>query len=253
MLSRVPPALVAGVLAAFAASQSALSAQEALPGVQPSVNSVIRRAVAAARRAEAGRGFLVARVRRPVSLRTRPGGPVAAWLSPRTEFGSRRVLAVAAVRGRWLGVVASELPNGRLGWVRRSGSALSLRRVTTSLHADLSRRTVELRRGGRRLERLRVAVGRSGSSTPTGRFAVTDELQGSGFGPYYGCCIIALSGHQPSPPSGWKGGNRLAIHGTSSPGTIGAAASAGCLRAADGDLERLMRRLPAGTPVFIHS
>jgi lipoprotein-anchoring transpeptidase ErfK/SrfK len=43
----------------------------------------------------------------------------------------------------------------------------------------------------------------------------------------------------------------MAIHGTSDPASIGAASSAGCLRAADGDLELLMDRVPAGTPVVI--
>jgi lipoprotein-anchoring transpeptidase ErfK/SrfK len=68
---------------------------------------------------------------------------------------------------------------------------------------------------------------------------------------YYGCCILALNGHQPKLPAGWQGGNRLAIHGTNAPGTIGSAASAGCLRAADSELQVLMRRVPLGTPVFI--
>ena len=43
----------------------------------------------------------------------------------------------------------------------------------------------------------------------------------------------------------------MAIHGTSDPTSIGAAASAGCLRAADSDLRLLMRRVPLGTPVII--
>lgn len=30
----------------------------------------------------------------------------------------------------------------------------------------------------------------------------------------YGCCVLALTGRQPNVPQGWKGGNRLAIHGT---------------------------------------
>ena len=80
---------------------------------------------------------------------------------------------------------------------------------------------------------------------------MTDKLSGSRFGPYYGCCILALSGHQTHLPAGWPGGDRLAIHGTDSPATIGTAASAGCLRAADADLQALMRRVPLGTPVFI--
>jgi lipoprotein-anchoring transpeptidase ErfK/SrfK len=63
--------------------------------------------------------------------------------------------------------------------------------------------------------------------------------------------VIAVSGRQTKPPPGWTGGNRLAIHGTDSPGTIGKRASAGCLHARRKDLEKLMRRVPLGAPVFI--
>jgi lipoprotein-anchoring transpeptidase ErfK/SrfK len=203
------------------------------------------------RRPPRARLHRLAVVRGSLPLRERPAGPVAARLGSRTEFGSRRVLAVAARRGPWLGVVATERPNGALGWVHRRSRAVAVRRTRYSLHADLSRRRLELRRGGRRVRRLSVAIGRPGSPTPTGRFAVTDKLRGSRFGSYYGCCILALSGHQPNTPPGWRGGDRLAIHGTDAPGTIGAASSAGCLRASDADLERLMRRVPLGTPVFV--
>jgi lipoprotein-anchoring transpeptidase ErfK/SrfK len=162
-------------------------------------------------------------------------------------------MSVAAQRGPWLGVVTTELPNGRLAWVNARNRGLRVRRTAYSLHADLSERRLELRKGGRRIRRFTVAVGRPGSETPIGRFAVTDKLSGSSYGPYYGCCILALNGHQPNLPAGWQGGNRLAIHGTNSPGTIGTAASAGCLRAADADLLTLVRRVPLGTPVFIRN
>ena len=82
---------------------------------------------------------------------------------------------------------------------------------------------------------------------------MTDKLAGSRFGPYYGCCILALSGQQPNTPPGWTGGNRLAIHGTDAPATIGMAASAGCLRAADADLQVLMDEVPLGTPVSVRA
>ena len=193
----------------------------------------------------------IAAVRDSVPLRARPNGRVIARVGPRTEFGTPRALSVAARRGRWLGVVATELPNGKLGWVHRRNTGLRVRRTAYSLHADLSRRRLELRKGGRLLRGISVAIGRPGSGTPTGRFSVTDKLSGSRYGPYYGCCIVALSGHQPHLPAGWPGGDRLAIHGTDSPGAIGTAASAGCLRAGDADLRVLMRRVPLGTPVFI--
>jgi hypothetical protein len=186
-----------------------------------------------------------------VPLRKRPNGRVLARAGASTEFGGRRALSVAARRGPWLGVVTTELPNGQLAWVNRNNPALHLRRTAYSLHADLSGRWLELRKRGRRIRRITVAVGRPGSETPTGRFAVTDKLNGRSFGSYYGCCVLALNGHQPKLPAGWSGGDRLAIHGTNSPGTIGAAASAGCLRAGEADLQVLMQRIPLGTPVFI--
>jgi lipoprotein-anchoring transpeptidase ErfK/SrfK len=197
------------------------------------------------------RRHLLLAVDRSVALRDRPGGRVTAVVGARTEFGSPRVLAVAARRGGWLGVVTSERPNGSLAWVERNRRGLRPRRTAYSLHADLSTRRLELRLAGRRLRRMNVAVGAAASPTPTGRFAVTDKLAGSRYGPYYGCCILAISGRQPRPPAGWTGGDRLAIHGTNLPSTIGAAVSAGCLRAAAADLELLMRRVPLGTPVFI--
>jgi len=195
--------------------------------------------------------FPVARVRASVALRERPRGRVAARVAPSTEFGSPQVLNVAKRRGRWLGVVTTALPNNRLAWVRRDHPAVRTARVGYSLRADLSARMLVLKRDGRVVKRVRVAIGRPGSTTPTGRFSVTDKLRGGDYGSYYGCCILALSGRQPNPPPGWTGGNRLAIHGTNAPGTIGSAASAGCLRASDADLQVLMRRVPLGTPVFI--
>ena len=65
----------------------------------------------------------------------------------------------------------------------------------------------------------------------------------------YGCCVLALSGHQPNLPSTWTGGDRLAIHGG---GGIGSAVSTGCPHARTADLLYMMRALPLGTHVIIH-
>jgi lipoprotein-anchoring transpeptidase ErfK/SrfK len=110
---------------------------------------------------------------------------------------------------------------------------------------------LELRFGKRLLDRFPVTVGSRTSPTPLGDYFVTDGLVGRGLGPWYGCCVLALSGHQNNLPSGWIGGNRIAIHGT--PGSVGGAESHGCLRASDQDMISLFARVPLGTPVFIHS
>lgn len=259
--SALPILLVAALAALFATSWVALSAAServhvAAPAGQPALLAPPPPVTALARERKASKPKPapdLAVVRGSVPLRARPNGHVIGRATSRTEFGARRVLSVAARRGSWLGVVTPELPNGELAWVSARHEGLELRRTDYSLHADLSARRLELRKGRRVVKRMSVAIGRPGSDTPTGRFAVTDKLTGANFGPYYGCCVVALNGHQPKLPAGWQGGDRLAIHGTDSPGTIGAAASAGCLRAGDADLQVLMRRVPLGTPVFIRS
>jgi lipoprotein-anchoring transpeptidase ErfK/SrfK len=250
---RVRPSLllVATSLVAFFAAQTAFGftgAQEAgATRFRPA--SAVGLPAAAPAKPERPRGHLLAALHGELSYSLRPGAPAAGKLGALTEFGSRQVLSVVARRGAWLAVVTSVLDNNQLAWVRRAD--VTLRRTRWSLRADLSRHTVTLYRYGRAARRIDVAIGRPGSETPTGRFAVTDKLAGSSYGPYYGCCILALSAHQPNTPAGWKGGNRVAIHGTDSPGTIGTAASAGCLRAGDADLVALMKRVPVGTPVTV--
>lgn len=119
------------------------------------------------------------------------------------------------------------------------------------MSADISRRQLTLHYGNRVVERMSVTVGSDGSPTPLGNYSVTDGLVGRGLGPWYGCCVLALSGHQDRLPTGWIGGDRIAIHGT--PGTIGGANSHGCLRASDPDMIGHFSRVSLGTPVFIRA
>jgi lipoprotein-anchoring transpeptidase ErfK/SrfK len=194
-------------------------------------------------------GFLVARplAGSKLVLRARPGGRVAARVGRSTPFGSPLTLGVVRVRGDWLGVTTPLRPNGRLAWVRSDSVRLSATRV--SLILDRSARRLYLKVGDRIVRRMPVAVGRPDSPTPVGRFAVTDKLFSRVS--YYGCCAIALSATQPRLPSGWNGGNRVAIHGTNQPSSIGTAASAGCPRAREHDLRYLLGVVPLGAPVFI--
>jgi lipoprotein-anchoring transpeptidase ErfK/SrfK len=196
-------------------------------------------------------GYEIAYVEKPTPLYASPGGVVITRLSTRTEFGSSQTLGVVRHRGRWLAVVSTAMPNSRLGWVR--ARAVRLTQTPMSLVLDLSSRRMVLKEGSRVVRRMTVGVGRPSSPTPTGRFAVTDKLSGSRYGSFYGCCILALSAHQPHLPPGWTGGDRIAIHGTNAPSTIGTASSAGCPHARDADLRVLMRRVPLGSPVFIRA
>jgi hypothetical protein len=192
--------------------------------------------------------FLAASPRAAASLvlRDRPGGKPVATLGARTEFGSPETLGVAVRRGDWLGVISTKLPNGVLGWVPRED--VQVRPVDWSIEVSLSSRMLVLRHGGRIVRSVSVGIGASASPTPTGRYVVTDHIDPGSPSSAYGCCILALSGHQPHPPSGWDQNRdwRLAIHG----GAAGAV-SAGCIHADEGTLRLLMKRTPLGTPVVV--
>jgi lipoprotein-anchoring transpeptidase ErfK/SrfK len=120
-----------------------------------------------------------------------------------------------------------------------------------TLEVDLSRREVVVRHEDAGPRRVSVAVGAPDTPTPPGKYYVTDKLRGADFGPYYGCCILALSGHQQDLPQGWSGGDRLAIHGSPTP-TWGQNVSNGCLHAREADLRYLLKTVPLGTVVLVH-
>jgi len=219
----------------------------AQPGVaRPEPTGPARKAVATTP------GRLTVQVTRPVRLRATPGGRVVCGLLPRTEFGSATIVPVVAQRDGWLGVIAKALPNGRIGWIAASAGLVPYR-TRYSVVASLRRREVVVRRAGRVVQRFPVAVGSPSTPTPTGRFAVTDKLLTEDPSSPYGCCILALSADQPHTPQGWGGGDRVAIHATSLPETIGTAASLGCLRAPEEDARRLVRSVPLGTVVTIRA
>jgi lipoprotein-anchoring transpeptidase ErfK/SrfK len=187
-----------------------------------------------------------------VTLRTRPFGPAVARVGPITRFGSQRALGVVSTRrGRWLAVTEPGVAGNRAVWVDARAGGLRYSRTPLELEVDLSERTLTLKRGDSIVRSVSVGVGASGSPTPTGRFAVTDKLDGPAFSASYGCCILALSAVQPNLPAGWAGGNRIAIHGTPAASDFGQAVSAGCVHARDDDLRYLMRVVPLGTPVVI--
>jgi hypothetical protein len=182
-----------------------------------------------------------------VVLRQRPGGKALATVPARTEYGSWQTVGVARIRGNWVAVISTALPNGVLGWVPRK--ELTLRRVAWSIDISLSSRMLVLSHNGAVVRRVPVGVGAAGSPTPVGEYVITDHIDPAAYGSSgYGCCILALSGHQPHPPAGWNPNRdwRLAIHG----GSTGAV-SAGCVHADEATLRYLMRMTPLGTPVTV--
>jgi hypothetical protein len=172
-------------------------------------------------------------------------------LSAKTEWGSDRVFGVVLRRGDWVAVQAPELGNGELAWMPANRARLDC--VTWSMHADLSRRVLSVRRDGELVRRFRIAIGRRANPTPKGRFSVTDKLRVTDEGSPYGCCVLALTGHQTRLPAAWPGGDRLAIHATKELSTIGKPASLGCLRIKSGQARWLIGTIPLGAPLFVRA
>jgi lipoprotein-anchoring transpeptidase ErfK/SrfK len=183
------------------------------------------------------------------TLRAAPHGRKLARLTTKTSFGSREtVLVVRHVPG-WLGVVATQAGNGKVGWIPLS--AASLARVDWELKVSLKARRLTVLEGGKVMKTYKVAIGQPGAPTPTGRFAVTDRLTtGDPSGPY-GCCILALSAKSPHAIQGWDGGDRIAIHSTPEAWSIGEAVSHGCLRLTLAEGRWLLGHVPLGTPTLI--
>jgi lipoprotein-anchoring transpeptidase ErfK/SrfK len=185
-----------------------------------------------------------------VRMHARPHGRLLFRVLPTTVYGRRLILSVTHRRGAWAAVPTFLVPNGRRAWVRVSRRTFVVRRTRWRLVADLGARTLTVLHGAERVRTLRVAIGARSTPTPPGTYAITDKLGGRAFGSAYGCCILALSGHQPKVRTGPIDG-RLAIHGTDRPDLVGARVSQGCLRTRDREVRWLMRTVPVGTQVTI--
>lgn len=197
-------------------------------------------------------GRIVAHVKRTAVVRSRPNGPVVARLGTRTEFDSPMVLAIVRREGDWYGVVTPAVPNGRIGWIS-TRTALGLYENHFRIDVSLRKREVVVHRDTRVTARFPIAIGRPSAPTPVGRFAVTDKLRTSGGASPYGCCILAISAHQRLTPQDWGGGDRIAIHATDHPETIGSALSLGCMRAPEDVMRRLVHLVPLGTLVTVRA
>ena len=200
-----------------------------------------------------GSGTLIARVVHPAALRVSPSSRAhsIARLLRKTEFGSPEMLWVVDRVPGWLGVMTPQAGNGRVGWIEQSAASLS--RESWKLEVSLGARRLTVLDHGKVVLRYTVAIGAPGAPTPTGRFAVTDRLITDDPAGPYGCCILALSAHAPHAIQGWAGGTRIAIHSTPDSGSIGEAASHGCVRVTLSEGRWLLAHIPLGTPTLISS
>ena len=202
-------------------------------------------------RTPSGRQVLV-RVPRDMTMTARPDGGRVVGVLPGTSryYDEPTVAWVQHVSsdGRFGRLAVPYTASSRSGWIPLAGLRDSWSSI--EVHVSLSRHKLVVRRRGSVVFRAASATGSPSSPTPRGRYFVTDRV-GFPSGGYLGRFAFGLSGIQPRLPSGWTGGDQLAIHGTDDPSSIGRSASAGCVRVAPGTLRRLRPLLRLGTPVII--
>jgi hypothetical protein len=151
-------------------------------------------------------------------------------------------------RGVWIRVRLATLPNGRTGWVPRRMLS-DWKEVRTRLVVDRGRLTATLFRRGRVVFRAPVGVGLPQWPTPRGEFYVRNQLYGFG-NSVYGPIAFGTSARS-AVLTDWPGGGFIGLHGTNQPGILPGRVSHGCIRMRNGDILRLARLMPVGTPLTI--
>lgn len=175
-------------------------------------------------------------------------------LRPITE--GRTVLPVIGRRTdkggtRWLRVRLPGRPNNSTGWIRKDRTA----RTQTAWHVvvDLSERRVVVYRRGRVVRSFTGIVGAPSTPTPKGTFFVEETVALRAFdvgAPY----ALALSSRSYVLQEFAGGPGQIALHGLRNVGgTMGTAASKGCVRLENAAITWLAQRIGPGVPVTVRS
>jgi lipoprotein-anchoring transpeptidase ErfK/SrfK len=151
---------------------------------------------------------------------------------------------------RWLQVMLPGRPNSSTGWIAQQGT----RERVTRWHivVNLVARRVSVYRAAHVQSSFRAVVGKPSTPTPTGQFFVEETLQmpaGEAGGPF----ALALSARSDALQEFEGGPGQIAVHGRDNlGGTLGTAASHGCVRLDTRSIDWLAARIGPGTPVTIY-
>ena len=149
----------------------------------------------------------------------------------------------------WLRVLLPGRPNGHSGWIKATGTALTV----TSWHivVETAARRVRVYRSGQLIRSFAAVVGKPSTPTPHGRFFVEEDVRmppGTAGAPF----ALALSARSDVLRTFEGGPGQIAIHGLALlVGTPGTAASHGCVRLATPNIRWLATHVTTGVPVTI--
>ena len=244
-------AVSVGVTVAVAASATAGAAAAADAVAMP----VVPPSIAAPSRAH---GATIARIVVPAEARSRAGRGSKVWLvgtatSWSAEPQSLLVLGSATYRGReWVRLLLPIRPDGTTGWIPRSNVVLTTTRYWITV--DKGARTVTIYYRGNPIRRFLAVIGKPATPTPDGLAAIWErDLQPDPQG-FLGPWAMPLTVLSNALFNFGGGPGRIAIHGrdgASLENPLGSAASHGCVRIDNDEIDWMAAHIKPGTPVEI--
>ena len=129
-------------------------------------------------------------------------------------------------------------------------TAAQVRNMRTVV-VSIADRKLAVTEGGNVLAQFQIAVGARVSPSPTGEFTIITRVANP---TYYHQGLVIPTGNDNPVGTRWIGLSKkgYGIHGTNAPGSIGHAASHGCIRLRNRDMEKLFAMLQVGDVVQIH-
>ena len=202
------------------------------------------------------------------SVHATPGGAVEASVGDRRPLtGEATVLPVLSsvidnsvdksgqlwlqvrLPGRVLGVKTPPAT----GWINASGSSTLISSTGWHLVVDLAARRVLVYDNGAQVRSYPAIVGKPSTPTPTGEYFVEENVTMPAHAP--GAPFALATSDRSAVFHSFEGGpGQIAIHGLENlGGTLGTAASHGCIRLATSAITWLAARITPGTPLTIVS
>jgi lipoprotein-anchoring transpeptidase ErfK/SrfK len=182
-----------------------------------------------------------------------PGGAPVGTIPADNPFGVPNVLGVVGQEGEgptgWLHVQLPIRPNGSTGWI--PAAAASLTETFYVVTVDRSTRSMTVTDGGKVVLTTAVSVGKPSTPTPPDHTYIWELIRPDDPTGVYGPYIFGLAEYSDAYALFNGGDAQIGIHGQDEPGSIGAAASNGCVRTPNDVITRLAGILPLGTPVTI--
>jgi lipoprotein-anchoring transpeptidase ErfK/SrfK len=122
--------------------------------------------------------------------------------------------------------------------------------VRRTVLVSIPDRKLALIEGERVIAQFPIAVGAAASPSPTGEFQIVNRITNPA---YYHAGSVIASGKNNPIGTRWVGLSQkgYGIHGTNAPRSVGHAASHGCIRLRNRDMERLFSMLRVGDVVQI--